>query len=189
MLNKNVEKNIRIMFPENAEDRTQRILKRLRDDKAKDEHVPGSLTWIGRCAVDHAAADLIEQLGTDNAQLLEKVDRFSKVAFEQNMVILGKQDVITKQERVRANLQDEIWQLQQQVPRWISVEERLPEDCKHVLVFMRRNFIVGWSIDYWHIDTDWLDDGNWSKHPAGGYYNITHWMPLPEPPKEEVNHA
>lgn len=71
------------------------------------------------------------------------------------------------------------------IPRWISVEERLPEDCRHVLVFMRRNFVAGWSTDYWHIDTDWLDDGNWSKHPAGGYYNITHWMPLPEPPKEE----
>ena len=71
------------------------------------------------------------------------------------------------------------------VPRWISVEERLPEDCKHVLVFMRRNVVPGWSVDYWHIDTDWLDDGNWSKNPTGGYFNITHWMPLPEPPKEE----
>ena len=78
-----------------------------------------------------------------------------------------------------------IQQLEAQVPRWIPVEERLPEDCKHVLVFLRRNFVVGWSVDYWHIDTDWLDDGKWSKNPPGGYFRVTHWMPLPEPPKEE----
>lgn len=92
--------------------------------------------------------------------------------------------VITMQERTRARLEERISQLDSSIPLWISVEERLPEDCKHVLVFMRRNVVPGWSVDFWHIDTDWLDDGNWSKNPTGGYFNITHWMPLPEPPKE-----
>ncbi|MBQ8570305.1 MAG: hypothetical protein IJ444_02205 [Kiritimatiellae bacterium] len=58
---KHIAKCIRILFPENTPDRTQRVLKLLRDDNAKDHHVPGSLTWHGRCAVDHAAADIIEQ--------------------------------------------------------------------------------------------------------------------------------
>lgn len=64
-LKREIAKCIRIMFPENKPDRVQRVLQRLRDDNAKDHHVPGSLTWLGRCAVDHAAADIIEQLAAE----------------------------------------------------------------------------------------------------------------------------
>lgn len=59
---KHIAKSIRIMFPEDMPDRTQRVIEYLRNDREKDEHMPGSLTLIGRCAVDHAAADIIEKL-------------------------------------------------------------------------------------------------------------------------------
>lgn len=66
---------------------------------------------------------------------------------------------------------------------WISVEERLPEPEKEVIILNKRK----------HTDIDFLtDDGD------GGYYwwksdetiwcdddEITHWMPIPELPKEE----
>ena len=66
---------------------------------------------------------------------------------------------------------------------WISVEDRLPEPEKEVIILNGRK----------QIDIDHLtDDGE------GGYYwwksddiiccdddEITHWMPIPELPKEE----
>lgn len=66
---------------------------------------------------------------------------------------------------------------------WISVEERLPEPEKEVIILAKNKYI----------DIDHLtDDGE------GGYYwwksdewicceddKITHWMPIPELPKEE----
>lgn len=67
--------------------------------------------------------------------------------------------------------------------RWISVEERLPEhwhmdDKDRTLI----NYLV-YSPDYG------VDVGNYIK-PAkrwvcmGLPMTVTHWMPLPEPPKE-----
>ena len=154
MLNKNVEKNIRIMFPENAEDRTQRILKRLRDDKAKDEHVPGSLTWIGRCAVDHAAADLIEQLGTD----------------VENLMAMLRDSERTNAKRVAKELSDFI----NDRPRWISVEERLPERDKDVLCFFRYPDSTTVCQNVYYGNGHWLGEGSF----------VTHWMPIPQPPEE-----
>jgi hypothetical protein len=48
---------------------------------------------------------------------------------------------------------------------WISVEDRLPEEGEHILVC----YSDGWICDQYTP----FDDG------------VTHWMPLPEPPKGE----
>lgn len=79
-----------------------------------------------------------------------------------------------------------IQQLEAQVPKWISVEERLPEISDVVLVIAsgkpRENIELH---DAFLIASFWGDEG-WI---ADGYeewdaVNVTHWMPLPEPPKE-----
>lgn len=60
-------------------------------------------------------------------------------------------------------------------PRWISVEERLPEDDVEVLTRRATGMSVethcgfGWDYDEYN--------GNW---------RVTHWMPLPEGPEVEV---
>ena len=54
---------------------------------------------------------------------------------------------------------------------WIPVTERLPEKNTWVLAYCKYN---GHVVDYLDIN------GLWS------YGNVTHWMPLPEPPKEET---
>ena len=56
---------------------------------------------------------------------------------------------------------------------WIPVLERVPELGVDVLVLQRSGkYEVAWKDVY---------DGNWSSYAALG--EITHWMPLPEPPE------
>ena len=68
-------------------------------------------------------------------------------------------------------------------PRWIPVTGRLPETGVDVLVMFPHNMAVAsrdmgeWVVnsgDGWCTDVNLSDD---EKEP-------THWMPLPEPPKE-----
>lgn len=60
--------------------------------------------------------------------------------------------------------------------RWIPVSERLPENCKRVLVRMSNFYTVVAS--YFNGSDDWKND-------CGEYCsNVTHWQPLPQPPEE-----
>lgn len=70
---------------------------------------------------------------------------------------------------------------------WISVNDRLPEQYKYVLaVFSNEEMVVACVFDYdedvahWRaqIDMGWESDMD---------FDPTHWMPLPEPPKEVCN--
>ncbi|MBO7251527.1 MAG: DUF551 domain-containing protein [Oscillospiraceae bacterium] len=66
---------------------------------------------------------------------------------------------------------------------WIPVSERLPEDFQRVLVFRPGQ--------YFEIHVTRMDGFNWEKwdmdYSTGKKGAITHWMPLPEPPKEATN--
>jgi hypothetical protein len=61
--------------------------------------------------------------------------------------------------------------------KWIPVSERLPDwrDGK-VLVFTKYGFSI----------CERTVNGRWKGQHANW---ITHWMPLPEPPKEEMNNG
>ena len=60
-------------------------------------------------------------------------------------------------------------------PKWIPVSERLPDENTEVLTYRKG----GISIELLH-DGVWGDD-DIEYAP----YKVTHWMPLPEPPKGE----
>ena len=64
--------------------------------------------------------------------------------------------------------------LKEKVPTWISVEERLPEPRKRVLACACDD-----RHDYYKEVSFLLPNGAWF-----GGFEPTHWMPLPEPPKE-----
>ena len=80
-----------------------------------------------------------------------------------------------------------IQQLEAKVTKWISVEERLPEDDVDVIVYAVSNnggcaiaitfhthTLYGFNIEGWMPPWQYFSRN----------YTITHWMPLPKPPKE-----
>ena len=72
---------------------------------------------------------------------------------------------------------DAIEELQSQLPRWIPVSERLPEEKENVLCLCRGNLV---RILYFGGEV-WVGFGAYIKS------FVTHWMPIPEPPKEETD--
>ena len=87
----------------------------------------------------------------------------------------------TADEKMR-NLEaaDMLVELDKRVPRWISVEERLPPENQPVLVY-----IMSKMSDWKCVLIDMMWRGEWVENPDRETHDITHWMPLPEPPKEE----
>ncbi len=61
------------------------------------------------------------------------------------------------------------------VQEWISVNDRLPEKDEIVIICTDKNFIYAGELigDTWFLDND-----SWTA-------TVTHWMPLPAPPKGE----
>ena len=94
---------------------------------------------------------------------------------------LAAADQLENQSAHIAALQQEIEKLRGQLPRWIPVEERLPEDpVQKVLIFVQHTHgnIVdvgrylgadGWVLEGWYLTQT----------------SVTHWMPLPTGPEVE----
>ena len=68
--------------------------------------------------------------------------------------------------------------MEEQQTKWISVYDRLPEEGKVVLAFGTRSSTTG------------MFQGTQKNRPElwhwkGSIKHVSHWMPLPEPPKEK----
>ena len=63
--------------------------------------------------------------------------------------------------------------------RWIPVEERLPEDGEEALCLTKwkQRWVAVWNEMGDHL---WTDGEGWLSNSF-----VTHWMPMPEPPKGE----
>ena len=72
------------------------------------------------------------------------------------------------------------------VPKWIPVKESLPEGEVIAVNALKgsygyREYIIG------YVDEDYESDSGYSCESEGEILvNVTHWMPLPEPPREET---
>lgn len=71
--------------------------------------------------------------------------------------------------------------------QWVSCKDRMPEDNTLVLfVYVSENGVK--SVHYGYHQTLKGLGSSWAK-PSGGWHyyddDITHWQPLPEPPKED----
>ena len=63
---------------------------------------------------------------------------------------------------------------------WISVQDRLPEPWKQVLIYSRHDFCE--SAFYIGVPGKWRVTWNHEMLDAD---SVTHWMPMPNPPKGE----
>lgn len=70
---------------------------------------------------------------------------------------------------------------EQEERRWIPVTERLPEEKVNCIVHYKHAYCD--NDDYWAIGICFYDG---EKFQIDWAYKVTHWMPLPEPPKEET---
>ena len=75
------------------------------------------------------------------------------------------------------------------VQEWISVEDRLPDNKEHDWVLAQVVEDNGYMhiprvMEYRQLRNDWFEEtyGWLSEH--NGLFSVTHWMPLPEPPKD-----
>lgn len=78
------------------------------------------------------------------------------------------------------------------VQEWISVKDRLPQGadgkslCEMVVAYLNNGEVVG------QVCTGWLNGDKWylivgcdDYYTVWGLSAVTHWMPLPKPPKGE----
>lgn len=124
------------------------------------------------CRIMREAADMLENDETYSGVLQDAVEKWKKAygtlrekhsaLLEQNGKLRDAAADVTRLAAEAAVERD-----------WISVEERLPEPGVDVFAAYRnRHITMGTAGDDW-LEED-IEDGN-----------ITHWMPLPEPPEEE----
>ena len=70
------------------------------------------------------------------------------------------------------------------VQEWISVNDRLPEEGEYVLCVLK-GFNYGGKIQVCKfVPADKFKDKPYFEHFRNGFPSVTHWMSLPQSPKE-----
>ena len=87
---------------------------------------------------------------------------------------------IDKSCKLAENIADDLISSGVTVQEWISVDDRLPEEKVNCIVHYKHAYCD--NDDYWEIGICFYDGEKFQLNPA---YKVTHWMPLPLPPKGE----
>ena len=106
----------------------------------------------------------LEFCGSDNDCLPSLCPYYHECLFEDEYAL--QKDALTY-----------ILQLEAQVPKWISVEERLPKELQYVIAINR------YDDDSFEPCIAYFSAREWFTGSFIGGCEITHWMPLPEPPE------
>ena len=64
------------------------------------------------------------------------------------------------------------------VQEWVSVDDRFPEEKANCIVHYKHAYCD--NDDYWAIGICFYDGEKFQLYLA---YKVTHWMPIPQPPK------
>ena len=83
-----------------------------------------------------------------------------------------------------AKLEAEVKAMRDAMPRWISVDDRLPQADRKPESGMSHDMIVLCEHGFVNIGWCQIDSGRWYSDVVRGgrLEGVTHWMPLPEPP-------
>ena len=87
---------------------------------------------------------------------------------------------IDKSCKLAENIADDLIANGVTVQEWISAKERLPKEKVNCIVHYKHAYCD--NDDYWAIGMCFYDGEKFQFDPA---YKVTHWMPLPQPPKGE----
>lgn len=88
---------------------------------------------------------------------------------------------MTEQDMIIQDLRRENAKLKASVPQWISVDDRLPEAGGYVVCIAKRNPFSRFMPMVARIEKN-----GWVNPITEQYISeVTHWMLIPEPPKEE----
>jgi hypothetical protein len=102
-------------------------------------------------------------------------------------VMIPQAELLEIQHKIHSQ-QQRIAELEKAVPRWISVEDSLPETG--FLPFTTLSLcVLAWSNQCQDSEDAFIavygDDGKWrTEEPMDAGEIVTHWMPLPAPPTE-----
>jgi hypothetical protein len=85
-------------------------------------------------------------------------------------------------ETVEVSMASELLDLRADIAqRWISVEDRLPNNDDYVLVYINYRTLIYYENDF-GINIGYYDENGWRI--GRDYVKVLFWMPLPEPPEE-----
>ena len=87
---------------------------------------------------------------------------------------------MTEKDLIIQDLRRENKELKARVQEWISVNDRLPEPWKQVLIYSRYDFCE--SAFYIGVPGKWRVTWNHEMLDAD---SVTYWMSMPQPPKGE----
>ena len=78
------------------------------------------------------------------------------------------------------------------VQEWISVKDRLPDNKEYDWVLAQvvedNGFMhIPTVMEYRQSRNDWFEETYGWLSDHNGAFTVTHWMPLPEPPKKEAS--
>lgn len=118
-------------------------------------------------------------------------DQIEKQAIEELTAFLWKNTLIHTEDLCHDVAETVIKEGYRKQSEWISVDERLPTDRELVLVSSMDLLTQKHGWFYLARYTDLQNDGvifdnkRWLSENGGIFGKVTHWMPLPEPPKGE----
>ena len=87
---------------------------------------------------------------------------------------------IDKSCKLAENIADDLISNGVTVQEWISVKDKLPKEKVDCIVHYKHAYCD--NDDYWAIGMCFYDGEKFQLGPA---YKVTHWMPIPQPPKGE----
>ena len=130
---------------------------------------------IHGCAILRDAVECIEELKRvlqESEAARAELGRRLAAAQKMNAELTEAQAVMVKEFEAKL---EELAQVKAE-RSWISVKDRLPEDKQRVLVRCKTvGTTAGWRL--------W---GEWMTDLGDGGSEVAYWMPLPEPPEEEM---
>ena len=134
--------------------------------------------------------DLVKRLRKRSVNLKEKFSRNAELLSELMQAADAIEELTATAESYKRSMEawaDEAARAHEMLPRWIPVTERFPEDDRQVLAYYGFDHGDGYLGMMFVQVLDWFghDPKPHFQHEGLNGMTVTHWMPLPEPPKEE----